>query len=41
MKDVIVNSEWSIILPGWIQDIGYKETLLDYKHEVHLYYEAL
>lgn len=25
-------------LRGWIKDIGYKEELLDYDHEVHLYY---
>jgi FkbM family methyltransferase len=23
----------------WIKEIGYKETLLDYQHEVHLFYE--
>jgi len=26
-------------LRNWIKKLGYKETLLDYKHEVHLYYE--
>ncbi len=26
---------------NWIKDLGYKEELLDYKHEVHLYYEAI
>lgn len=26
-------------LRGWIKDLGYKETLLDYQHEVHLFYE--
>lgn len=26
-------------LRNWIKDLGYKETLLDYQHEVHLYYE--
>jgi len=25
---------------NWIKDIGYIETLLDYNHEVHLYYES-
>lgn len=25
----------------WIRDFGYKETLLDYKHEVHWYYESI
>lgn len=28
-------------LRNWIKDFGYKETLLDYKHEVHLFYEAV
>ena len=26
---------------GWIKGLGYSEELLDYKHEVHLYYEAV
>lgn len=26
-------------LRAWIKNIGYKETLLDYQHEVHFYYE--
>ncbi len=26
-------------LRNWIKAIGYKETLLDYQHEVHLFYE--
>ena len=26
-------------LRNWIKDFGYKETLLDYQHEVHLFYE--
>jgi FkbM family methyltransferase len=26
---------------NWIIDKGYSETLLDYKHEVHLFYEAI
>lgn len=26
-------------LRRWIKDLGYKETLLDYQHEVHLLYE--
>lgn len=26
-------------LRNWIKAFGYKETLLDYKHEVHLFYE--
>lgn len=31
--------EYSGDLRNWIKDIGYKEYLLDYQHEVHLYYE--
>ena len=27
-------------LRQFIKGIGYKETLLDYQHEVHLYYES-
>lgn len=26
-------------LRGWLKNMGYKETLLDYQHEVHLFYE--
>jgi hypothetical protein len=26
-------------LRQWIKGFGYKETLLDYQHEVHLFYE--
>lgn len=26
-------------LRRWLKDLGYTETLLDYQHEVHLYYE--
>lgn len=33
--------EWGAELRGWIKDLGYRETLLDYQHEVHLLYEAL
>jgi len=28
-------------LRNWIKDFGYKETLLDYQHEVHLFYEPI
>lgn len=28
-------------LRQWLKDIGYKETLLDYQHEVHLFYEKV
>lgn len=33
--------EWLRELRTWIINIGYKETLLDYKHEVHLFYEGI
>lgn len=26
-------------LRNWLKDMGYKETLLDYQHEIHLFYE--
>lgn len=32
--------EYAFDCRHWIQDLGYTETLLDYQHEVHLYYEA-
>lgn len=32
--------KYSFEVRRWIIDLGYKETLLDYQHEVHLYYEA-
>lgn len=32
--------EYSADLRQWIKDRGYNETLLDYQHEVHLFYEA-
>ena len=28
-------------LRSWIKNLGYKETLLDYQHEVHLFYEKI
>jgi len=28
-------------LRKWIKDIGYKETILDYQHELHTYYEPI
>lgn len=31
--------EYAFDLRGWIKNIGYKEKFVDYKHEVHLYYE--
>lgn len=33
--------EYGYDLRNWIKDLGYKETLLDYQHEVHLYYEGV
>ena len=26
---------------NWIKDFGYKETILDYQHELHTYYEPI
>jgi FkbM family methyltransferase len=34
--------QWGLYLSelrGWIKNLGYTETILDYQHEVHLYYE--
>lgn len=31
--------EYSGDLRNWIKEIGYKETILDYQHELHVYYE--
>lgn len=28
-------------LRHWLKELGYKETLLDYQHEVHLFYESI
>jgi FkbM family methyltransferase len=33
--------QYSRDLRGWLEDIGYRETLLEYSHECHLMYEAL
>lgn len=33
-------SEYLYDLRFWLWGLGYKETLLDYQHEVHLYYES-
>lgn len=33
--------EYQADLRRWIKDLGYTETILDYQHELHLYYEAL
>lgn len=33
--------EWSRDLRNWIIDLGYRETLLDYAHELHALYEPL
>lgn len=34
-----IYGEYSADLRNWIKDLGYKETLLDYQHECHLFYE--
>jgi len=37
-------AQWNVYgteVRNWIKDKGYKETLLDYKHEVHFYYEPI
>ena len=31
--------KWLYELRKWIKDLGYKEEILDYQHELHLYYE--
>lgn len=36
-----IYKEYSADLRHWLKQMGYKETLLDYQHEVHLVYEAL
>lgn len=33
--------EYAFDCRHWIRGLGYKETLLDYQHEVHLHYEAI
>jgi FkbM family methyltransferase len=35
-----IYKEYAFDLRNWLINMGYKETLLDYKHEVHLLYEA-
>lgn len=35
-----IYGEYQYDLRRWIKDLGYKETLLDYQHELHLFYEA-
>jgi FkbM family methyltransferase len=34
-------NEYLYDLRFWLWGLGYKETLLDYQHEVHLYYESI
>jgi FkbM family methyltransferase len=34
-----IYGEYQFDLRAWIKNLGYKETLLDYQHEVHLMYE--
>ena len=36
-----IYKEYSADLRHWLKEIGYKETLLDYQHEVHLVYEGI
>lgn len=36
-----IYKEYSNDLRQWLKNIGYKETLLDYQHEVHLVYEEI
>jgi len=38
---VLGYNEYLGDLRHWIKQIGYKETLLAYSHELHLYYEAI
>lgn len=35
-----IYKEYASDLRYWLKQIGYRETLLDYQHEVHLLYEA-
>lgn len=34
-----IYNEYQFDLRNWLKDKGYNETLLDYQHEVHLYYD--
>lgn len=34
-----IYEEYQYDLRNWIKDIGYKETIIDYQHELHLLYE--
>lgn len=34
-----IYKEYAFDLRNWLKNMGYKETLLDYQHEVHLMYE--
>ena len=34
-----IYKEYAFDLRNWLKNLGYKETLLDYQHEVHLLYE--
>jgi len=39
-----IFDQWGVYsreVRDWIIKLGYKETLIDYQHEVHLYYEAV
>lgn len=36
-----IYGEYQYDLRRWIKDLGYKETILDYQHELHLMYEPI
>lgn len=36
-----IYGEYAFDLRTWIKNIGYRETLLDYQHEVHIKYETI
>lgn len=33
--------EWSYELRQWLRGLGYKETILDYQHELHVFYDSI
>ena len=34
-----IYKEYGFDLRNWVKNLGYKETILDYQHEVHIMYE--
>jgi FkbM family methyltransferase len=34
-------NEWSYEFRKWVQSFGYKEHILDYQHELHVYYDPI